>query len=94
MISEAFGRSVDELRGVELRRRALVLHVTEHSVQAFLAVDHVFGAAESARGEHGALDAHASGPGIDGVLHVGELAGGDCARVNMSRCADSDGRTI
>src|SRR5690606_37680720 len=51
---------------------------------------HVLGAGVAALGEEGGLDAHARGPGVDGVLHVGELAGGDGAGGEGAAGADAD----
>ena len=66
--------------------------MTEDGEQTFLAVDDVLRPGESFAREQRALGAHASGPGIDGVFHVGELAGRDRARAERARRADADRR--
>ena len=64
----------------------------EHGEQTFLAVDNVLRPGESAASQECALGAHASGPRVDRVLHVGQLPSRHCARTKCSRRADADGR--
>ena len=66
--------------------------MTEHGEQTFFAIDDVLGSRETFTGKQCALRAHASGPRINRVLHVGQFARGHCARTKCARRADADGR--
>ena len=64
----------------------------EHGKESLLAIDDVFGSRKSAARQKRAFRAHAAGPRINGVFHVGQLAGCDRARTKSSRGTDADGR--
>ena len=81
---------LDQGFAIEACRLTLVLHVTEHREQTFFPIDHVFRSGESFAREQRALGAHAAGPRIDRVLHVGQLARCDRARTKRPRGADAD----
>src|SRR6266480_1132409 len=82
----------DQTFAIEACRLSFVLDVTEHRKQTFFPIDHVFRSGESFAREQRALGAHAAGPRIDRVLHVGQLARRDRARTKRPRGADPDRR--
>ena len=86
------GKILHQAFGIEARRLAFVLHVTKDREQTFLAVDNVLGAGKSFAREQRALGTHATRPGIDRVLHVGQLARRYRAGTKCARRADPDCR--
>src|SRR5437773_3859735 len=83
---------LDQTFAIEACRLSLVLDVTEHRKQTFFPIDHVFRSRESFAREQRTLSTHATGPRIDRVLYVGQLACCDRARTKRSRRADADRR--
>src|SRR5206468_3376148 len=83
---------LDQSFAVETRGLSLILDVTEHGEQTFLAIDNVLGAGESFSRKKRAFGTHSSGPRINRVLHVGQLACGDGAWAKCSRRADTNSR--
>ena len=64
----------------------------EHGKESLLAIDDVFGSGKSAARQKRAFRAHAAGPRINGVFHVGQFSRRHRARTKCARCADSDRR--
>src|SRR6516165_11687241 len=82
----------DQFLVVERCGLTFVLNMVEYSEQSFLAVNDVLWSGKSGAGEQRAFCAHATGPRIDRVLHVGELSGSHCSRTKRARRANADGR--
>src|SRR5262245_49885460 len=82
------GQILDQTVTIESCRLSLVLDVAEHRKQTFFPIDHVFRTGESFTCEQRALGTHPTGPRINRVLHVGQLARGDGAWTKRARRAD------
>src|SRR5262249_57581544 len=75
---------LDQAFAIESRRLSLVLHMAEHCKQTLFPIDHVLGSGESFPREQRAFGTHSTGPRIDRVLHIGQLAGCNTARTTSS----------
>ena len=87
-----FGKSLTNASPSKVAGSPLYCTWLKHGEQTFLAIDDVFGTGKSTARKKRALGAHAPGPRIDRVFHVGQLAGRDRARTKCSRRADAHRR--